>query len=37
MGGTECGSERAVLVWSAEDVFGAAIARHHSLRDRINL
>jgi hypothetical protein len=37
MGGTECGSERAVLVSSAEDVFGAAIARHYSLRDRINL
>jgi len=37
MGGTECGSERAVLVSSAEDVFGAAIARHHSQRDRINL
>jgi len=37
MGGTECGSERAVLVSSAEDGFGAAIARHHSQRDRINL
>jgi len=37
MGGTECGSERAVLVSSAEDVFGAAIARHYSQRDRINL
>jgi hypothetical protein len=37
MGGTECGSERMALVASAEDVFGAAIARRDSQRNRINL
>jgi hypothetical protein len=32
MGGTECGSERADLVSSAEGVFGAAIARDDGQR-----
>ena len=33
----ECCSERVECGMSAEDLFGAVIASHHSLRDRSNL